>query len=638
MENRGFQYRTLFLSLLIVLGFSGLSLRLVQLQLVEQEEDSEAPKRVGRRQVLPAHRGMIVDRNDEVLARNLPVASLMVDKKHLEDERLVAEALGFDRAKRLPEWQDAEEDKRRSIIRREKRRILDELEPHEIEEKHLAYAIGVLAKPLGMSRDELRQAIKGPTLPNGKELMYLTIKKDIPEDLSDRLEELVREHHIHGFTFEKSLRRWYTSPSMATHLVGFTDQNNTGRFGVEASLDKYLTGSDGYREEKRDAYGLLLPAHAGVFNPPKSGLNVQLTLDMGIQAIVEEELDAAMKEYQAAKACVVVLDPHTGELLAMANRPHFDLNLRENVDKFGMNFALQAIYEPGSTFKIIAASGALDRKLVTPQTSIFCHNGMYINGAVKVPDHHPYGSLTVEGVLAKSSNVGAYKMALQLGHESFFEYVKKFGFGVKTGIQMSGESRGMVRDTNNIVDFSRASYGYAVSVTPLQVASAYGVLANGGKLLKPHIVRQVVADDGKVIERYDPEVIGQAIRPETAKQMRAALRKVVDPGGTATSAAVPGYPVAGKTGTAVKHNPNGRGYLNGRYTVSFAGFMPADDPAFVCVVVVDDPQTTKVSRYGGTIAAPVFGKIAARIAAQMNLQPTEPVQKTSASLAESRRP
>lgn len=638
MENRGFQYRTLFLSLLIVLGFSGLSLRLVQLQLIEQEEGSGTPKRAAHRQILPAHRGMIVDRHDEVLARNLPVASLVVDKYHLEDERIVAEALGYDRAMRLPEWQEADEDKRRSMIRREKKRIGEELEPQEIEEKHLAYAISVLAKPLGMSRDELRQAIRGPILANGKELKLVTIKKDIPEDLADRLEELVREHHIQGFHFEKSLRRWYTSPSMATHLVGFTDQSNVGRFGVEASLNSFLTGSDGFREQKRDAYGLLLPAHVGVFDPPKSGLNVQLTLDMGIQAIVEEELDAAMKEYQAAKACVVVLDPHTGELLAMANRPHFDLNLRENVDKFGMNFALQAIYEPGSTFKIIAASGALDRKLVTPQTSIFCHNGMYVNGAVKVPDHHPYGSLTVEGVLAKSSNVGAYKMALQLGHESFFSYVKKFGFGAKTGIQMSGESKGMVRDTNNIVDFSRASYGYAVSVTPLQVASAYGVLANGGKLLKPHIVRQVVADDGKVIERYEPETVCQAIRPETAKQMRAALTKVVDPGGTATSAAVPGFRVAGKTGTAVKHNPNGRGYLNGRYTVSFAGFMPADDPAFVCVVVVDDPQTTKVSRYGGTIAAPVFGKIAARIAAQMNLQPTEPVQKTSASLAESRRP
>jgi cell division protein FtsI/penicillin-binding protein 2 len=188
-----------------------------------------------------------------------------------------------------------------------------------------------------------------------------------------------------------------------------------------------------------------------------------------------------------------------------------------------------------------------------------------------------------------------------------------------------------VRNSGNPVDFSRASYGYAVSVTPLQVARAYCAIANSGELMRPRIVNALVANDGTEVERFPPEVLGRVMRPETAKKMRAALEKVVEKQGTAPLAAVPGYRVAGKTGTAKKHNPNGRGYLDGRYTVSFAGMMPADDPAFVAVVVIDDPLTTKVSRYGGTIAAPAFGKMAARIATAMNLKPTEPVPATARS-------
>ena len=377
-----------------------------------------------------------------------------------------------------------------------------------------------------------------------------------------------------------------------------------------------------------------MPGNSASLLPPRAGLNVQLTLDMGLQSIVEEELDACLKEFESVRGTVILMDPKTGDILAMASRPHFDLNQRRDVAENGFNYAVQAIYEPGSTYKVVATAGVLNEGLARPQTSVFCHNGFYQEGAIRVPDHHPYGNLTLEGVLVKSSNIGAYKFARQLGANRFFDYAHRWGFGTKTGIMLSGESSGICRNTQNAVDFSRASYGYALNVTPLQMACAYAVIAGDGRLLKPRIVKSLVANDGTVIETYKPETVAQVIKPGVASQMRDALAKVTETGGTATLAAVPGYKVAGKTGTAVKHNPNGRGYLNGRYTVSFAGMLPAQDPAFVGIVVIDDPLTNKVKRYGGTIAAPAFGRIGARAAAYLNLPPTEPLPD---ELAESTR-
>ena len=247
-------------------------------------------------------------------------------------------------------------------------------------------------------------------------------------------------------------------------------------------------------------------------------------------------------------------------------------------------------------------------------------------------DDHPAGSLTFEGVLQKSNNIGTFSLGRQLGSKRFYEYLHNYGFGKKTGIQLSGESSGIARDTGNVMDFSRACFGYASNVTPLQLACAYSVIASDGKLRKPHIVKSLIANDGTVVENYPPEVVDDVLKPKTAAQMRAALEKVVLPGGTATRAAVPGFRSAGKTGTVQKHNPKG-GYLANSYIVSFAGMMPAQDPAFVCIVVIDDPRTQKVTRYGGTIAAPVFSKIATRVASHMNLQPTEPVSPPLATAA-----
>jgi cell division protein FtsI/penicillin-binding protein 2 len=390
-------------------------------------------------------------------------------------------------------------------------------------------------------------------------------------------------------------------------------------------MEEYLAGRDGWREHCRDSRGLVVPGDSQSLLPPRAGLNVQLTIDMGLQVIVEEELDACLKEFEAERGTVILMDPNSGDILAMASRPHFDLNLREDIATHGFNFAIQAIYEPGSTFKIVPTAAVVNEGLATPMTSVFCHNGMYSSGKIQVPDHHPYGMLSLEGVLVKSSNIGAYKFALQLGNKRFYDYAEKWGFGRKTGVLLSGESAGICRNTGNATDFSRASYGYALNVTPLQMASAYAVIAGDGRLLKPRIVKALIANDGTVVEKFPTEVVSQVLKQGTARKLRDSLAKVTQTGGTATLAAVPGYKVAGKTGTAKRHNPNGPGYLANSYTVSFAGMLPAQDPAFVGIVVIDDPRTDKVKRYGGTIAAPAFGRIGARAAAYLNIQPTEPL-------------
>jgi len=630
--SSSFQTRCIILCSILVIGLSVLSGRLVQIQLVDRHRYAESSRKAFHRvEKLPALRGMIVDRREEPLAKSIPVSTVFVDKNHLQDPKLASYGLAYQEASAEPGWNQLDLASQRKHINGLRGEILARDSAESIVAKHLAYAVSVLARPLGMRHEQLRDKIES------SKSKWLPIAKDLPEDVADSLRETIESHLIQGFEFQNSIKRWYTAPNLATHLIGFTgeveetnDQGNPetrvlGRFGVEASMESYLAGRNGWREHFRDAHGLVVPGNSASLLPPRAGLNVKLTIDMGLQAIVEEEMDANLQEFESTCGAVILMDPKNGEILAMASRPAFDLNHKEEVATKGFNFAIQAIYEPGSTFKIVATSGVINDGLATPFTTVFCNNGRFVEGNINVPDHHPYGDLTLEGVLIKSSNIGAYKFARKLGPKRFFDYAHGFGFGHKTGVLLSGESTGIARNTNNAIDFSRDSYGYALNVTPLQMACAYSAIAGEGKLLKPKIIKSLVANDGTVVETYPTEVVSQAIKPETARKMREALQKVTEPGGTATQGAVPGYKVAGKTGTARRISPGGHGYSANSYVVSFVGMLPAQNPAFVCVVVIDDPRTNKVTRYGGTIAAPAFGRIAARAAAYMNLPPTEPI-------------
>lgn len=640
--SRWFQYRCFVLCAFLVIALSGLSWRLIQIQYVDRQEYAERANRAFLRiETLPAIRGMIVDRNEEPLAISVPVATLHVDKNHLMDPKLASYGLAYRQASNEAGWAQLDPGRQMKRINELRAEILDSREPADVVAEHLAHAASVLAIPLRTRRDELRRKI----LENNSK--WFPVAKDIPDDDAEEIRDIIDKHWLQGFQFENSIKRSYSSPKMLTHVVGFTGEKSSkdedgklvtrmvGKFGIESAMEEYLAGRDGRREHRRDRRGLVLPGDAESVLPPKSGYNVKLTVDMGLQAIVEEEIDAALQEYVAEAGAVVLMDPKTGDVLAMASRPHFDLNLRENLDKASLHYALQATYEPGSTIKVVAAAGALDAGRVVNDTQIFCHNGHYSSGKVTVQDEHPASYLSVAEVLKKSNNIGSYMLGLRLGQGPFYEYLANFGFGRKTGILLSDEKRGIARNTNNAVDFSRACFGYSLNVTPLQVACAYSVLAGDGRLLKPRIIDSLVANNGFVLEKFPVETVCQTIKPATARRMREALQLVTEKGGTATRAAVPGFKVAGKTGTAKKSHVNRLGYSDDR-VVSFVGMMPAQEPAFVCVVVIDTPRTTAMKRQGGMIAAPVFAKIASRVAARMDLQPTEPIQETP--LANTRTP
>ncbi len=632
--NRAFQNRCIVLCLVLVSLLSALSARLVQIQLVDRQRYAESSaKAYHRTEVIPAIRGMIVDRNKEPIAKSIPVSSVFVDKNHLMDPKLASFGLAYQEACVQPGWRSLSDENKVRRIHLLRGEVLERETPDSIVRKHMAHAIGLLARPLGMRRDELRDKIENT---KGK---WFPVAKDIPDDIAERLREIVDDNYLQGFAFENSLKRWYTNPSLATHLTGFTGEieetledgstayRMAGRFGIESAEEEYLAGRDGRREHQRDSRGLVVPGKANSLLPPRAGLNVKLTIDLAIQAIVAEELEAGLEKYKSKRGAVVVMDPKNGEVLALASRPHFDLNHKANLQENSFNYAIQAKYEPGSTIKIIAAAGALEERLVTPTTVISCPHVLQEN-KFTVTDSHSGGMLSVEQILQKSNNVGCWKLAKQLGVNRFYKYVHGFGFGERSGIQLSGENPGTAAVPTLPIDFSRAAYGYYIGVTPIQMATAYSVIAGDGRLLKPKIIKELVANDGTVIDDFPTEVRNQIISPSTAKKMRTALHKVTLPGGTATKSCVPGYKSCGKTGTAIKHDPKRGGYIQGSYVVSFAGFMPADDPAFVCYVVIDDPKTEEVPRYGGQIAAPIFSNIAGRIAAYMNLPQTEPIPET----------
>jgi cell division protein FtsI (penicillin-binding protein 3)/stage V sporulation protein D (sporulation-specific penicillin-binding protein) len=285
--------------------------------------------------------------------------------------------------------------------------------------------------------------------------------------------------------------------------------------------------------------------------------------------------------------------------------------------------------EPGSTFKIVTAAAALNERKVRPETTIFCENGLWNYGGRPLHDHKGYGDMSVHDILIKSSNIGAAKLAMTVGEQKFYEYIRRFGFGERTGVELPGEIPGIIRPPRSWskISITRIPMGHEVGVTPLQMTVAMATIANGGKLITPRIVKSITSEEGKTISSFSPVVLRQVISPETAAQISNALRGVVSDRGTAAAAAVPGFTICGKTGTAQKVDPKG-GYEHGKYLVSFSGYLPAENPEFVGLVVLDDAQTKNPElNYGGLVAAPIFARIAEKAARYLDLEPQEMVRK-----------
>jgi cell division protein FtsI (penicillin-binding protein 3)/stage V sporulation protein D (sporulation-specific penicillin-binding protein) len=563
------QARAVTVSFGLVGAFSVFSFRLIDLQIAKHEEYTAlAAEKHVHKQVIYARRGIIRDVHHEPLAENVPVKTVVADASHMRDPIAVAKAVA-DQLK---------------------------MDPHELADK----------------------------LKTGRK--YIVLKREVSEEAANQLKEALRIANLGGIFFEQDFVRTYPNGPLLSQVIGFVDHDHKGALGIERTMQDFLQGANGFRYTEQDRTGKELVPYRGLESAAKDGCDVTLTIDLGLQNIVENELGRAMDEYKPKGAIAIMVRPQTGEIMAMASRPTFDLNNPGESDADETkNRAVVYMVEPGSVFKIVPVSAALNEKLVTPDTTIFCENGHFMYGGRLLRDAEPQGVLTVHGVLQHSSNIGAAKLGLQLGENRLYDYARRFGFGQKTGIALTGEIPGLLSPPQHWskLEITRIPMGQSVAVTPLQMVMAMACVANNGKLMKPMIVSQITDPTGRVVATYSPEAQRQVVRPETCRKVIPALQDVVA-AGTAKSAVVPGFKVAGKTGTAQKIDPKG-GYMSGHYVSSFIGFLPADDPKFVLLVTLDDPTVKGELAFGGRTAAPVFSQIAARAVSYMDLRPTEPV-------------
>jgi cell division protein FtsI (penicillin-binding protein 3)/stage V sporulation protein D (sporulation-specific penicillin-binding protein) len=475
--------------------------------------------------------------------------------------------------------------------------------------------------------EKLSRVVYSKALKKDMPSPYIVLKKEVPENVASDLGAKLAERKLRGVFFEPDSTRVYPNEQMLCHILGYVNGQNVGMDGVERTMEEFLRGHDGFRYSERDRTGREIVPYRGQEKEARNGCNVRLTIDMGLQNIVEMELDAAVKQFRPKSATVILMQPKTGDILALANRPNFNLNVQDNVpEDHRRNRAISDIVEPGSTFKIVTVAAALTEKIVHPNTIINCENGYF--AAVKLHDHHPYPDLSVHDILVKSSNIGSAKLGIQLGDQKFYEYVRRFGFGERTGVNLPGEIGGIVHPPHrwSKISITRMPMGQEVGATPLQVATAMCAIANGGHLMMPQIIHDISDDQGHVVTQFPPQEVRTVASKAATDAIRDALVEVVSPRGTAALARVVGYKVAGKTGTAQKPEPDGH-YGHDRYVVSFVGFMPAEDPAFVCLVLFDEAQVSHDKNYGGMVAAPVFSRIGEKAARYLGLKATaeEPV-------------
>jgi cell division protein FtsI/penicillin-binding protein 2 len=539
---------------------AGLSVRLVQIQYLSRVDFSTiALRQHGRLERLVARPGDILDVHGHPLATSVDSPSVFVNPKAIDAEkrRDVAESLAL-------------------VLNINAQALLDRLEDHS-------------------------------------DRAFLWVKRRVSEDDVRALRDLKWPATWVGVQSE--LRRYYPQGPLASHVVGIRDIDGTARDGIERVFDPVLAGKQGRRVSARDARGKTLAIAENLSFPPQPGASVVLTIDSVIQTFVEERLDRVFDEWKPASATAIVMDPRTGEILALANRPTFDPEdpSAANSDAW-VNRAISDSYEPGSTFKPFIVAAALDWEVVTPDDQIDCHNGVYRMGPRLLHSHHHNGVLAVPDVVVRSDNIGMAIIGERMTNAGLHRAVQSFGFGSATGIELPGESTGVVRPLKLWTPFystGSVPMGQELSVTPLQLITAFSSLANGGKLLRPRIVRAIVQPDGRSVLMFDQgEVIARPVRDETAHYMVEQVLTGVVERGTGRKAQLAGYSVFGKTGTAQKQSPNG-GYQRGHYISSFVAGAPASDPRLVALVVLDDPSKGP-EPFGGKVAAPAVADILQR--------------------------
>jgi cell division protein FtsI (penicillin-binding protein 3) len=426
-------------------------------------------------------------------------------------------------------------------------------------------------------------------------------------------------------TLPESLR-FYPNRELAAHVLGFEGFDDRGLEGIELAHDRVLAGEAGLALIERDALGRDVTAQPTILKAPTPGQGLVLTLDATIQYIAERELDAAWQKTRAQAGMIVIMDPRTGEVLAVAIRPTFNPNAYQSATSHEWrNRAVTDPFEPGSTFKAILAAAALDEGIVRPDDRFYGEQGVITVANRTIHDWKRYGWLSFREILQFSSNVGAIKVGLSLGRERYFKYMTAFGFGSLTGVGLPGESRGQLRAPQRWSGLSLAtmSIGQEVSVTALQIVSAFATIANGGQLMRPWVVRAVVDANGREVERFGPAAVRQVVSRASAATLTEILTAVVAQG-TGHKAAVPGYAVAGKTGTAQKADPVTHVYSRKPGVLSFVGFVPADAPRLAMLVMLDEPKTAV---WGSEAAAPIFAAVARQVLRYLEVPPAgAPVQ------------
>ncbi|MDH5768534.1 MAG: penicillin-binding protein 2 [Nitrospirota bacterium] len=556
--------RAVILSTAIVFSFFIVYLRLTDLMILSHKRLSEKAK-LQHIKVEDVHvrRGIIVDRRGRELALNLELESLYCDPENLE--------LDNEGTKRLA-----------SAIAKEPKVIL--------------------AKVPAEGR-------------------FAWIARKLEHDTTERVKEL----HIKGLGFLTEAKRFYPKGELASHILGFVGIENQALEGVELRYDNYLKTTGGKVFFRRDASGRTLSSGVDI---EAKGNNVVLTIDEGLQYLVEKELDKAMVRWRAAAASVIMMDPFTGEILALANRPSYNPNSPGSVSSSDRrNRAITDCYEPGSTFKIIIGVASLEEKVAKQNTVFDVSKGSIDAGGKTIRDVHKYGILTFKEVIQKSSNVGSIMIGMRLGKERLYKYARLLGIGEKTGIDLPGEVSGWIRlpERWSGTSIGAIPIGQEVAVTPLQMLRAYSAIANGGFLVRPHVVSEIISPKGQVLASLRDKEKKQIISAKTADTFKDILKSVVEEGGTGRSASVEGDEVAGKTGTAQIINPKTKRYSKEKYVSSFVGFVPADNPRLAMIVVIYEP---KGQIYGGVVAAPVFRDIANQALSYLNIPRGKDIYET----------
>lgn len=550
-----------FLVLAFFIGaYSLIFMRAFELQVVESESlKQRASKQHVRSVNLRSKRGEIYDRNFKELAISIDVDSVYANPSMIKSKRAVA--------------------------------------------RTLASVTGVKASVIKRS------------LSSGRGFVWVKRQIDLGE--SDR--EKIRA--MEGVGLVKESRRYYPNKGLASNLLGFTGVDSNGLEGIEHSYNRYLSGKTQKISGGRDARGRLLLFADTENVVPVEGMSVELTIDKTIQYVTESALARAIDRTGAKGGTAVVLSPSTGEVLAMATAPGFDLNnFRRTSPGLWRNRTVTDAFEPGSVAKVFLVAGALEEGIVKPDDIFFCENGSYRVADRVLHDHEKNAWLSVTNIIKRSSNIGAAKIAEKMGKETLYRYFRAFGMGAKTGLDLPGETSGSLLDLEKWsgVTLQTLSFGQGISASSIQLATALGAIANGGLLMKPYIVKEVKSATGDVVKANNPVIQRRVVSAATARSVRNMMRGVTGPDGTGSKAALTGFEVAGKTGTAQKPDLENGGYRSGAYVSSFFGFVPAEDPALTIIVTLDEPQK---GHYGGEVAAPVFKEIAGKSLAYLGLTP-----------------